>query len=361
MTALAHDIRTNPRLRRHARPIRWLAIAASIALLAIFGVVGTSPALADDSTEDAGASSIVHVKLRSSAQVPGWNLTVADVASIEGGDAEHRDSIAATRLGLAPSAGEVYRVSAAFVASKLLDAGHTADNLRVGGAATTVVRPVVTRIAGSRLQRGALDALAEALATDDPRLRVEILAETTPRDVMAPAGVEGVSITYHPRSTVLRPGIAWVDARLRVDGRALPSVAISFRIRMVGEVLTAKRSIARDETLDASNLELTLTELTRSGSARALTDFRDIEGRIARRPLAAGEVLTARDAYRPFTVRRGDSVTMLLDSGPLRVSTEGVVDANGYEGQEIPVRNARSGRTVRALVVDAKTVRVGTR
>ena len=65
--------------------------------------------------------------------------------------------------------------------------------------------------------------------------------------------------------------------------------------------------------------------------------------------------------YRPFTVHRGDTVTMVLDSGPLRISAGGVVDANGYVGQEIPVRNARSGRTVRAFVVDEKTVRIGAR
>lgn len=357
MNTLDHRNSMSPRPEPRAR---LLAFAASIVFAIMLGMYGSDHAIADDSG-DAEAPSKVRVSLRSAAQVRGWNLTVADVADIEGGDEAQRVLAGSTRLGLAPSAGEVYRVSPAFVADKLLRAGLSPSTLRVGGASITVVRPVVTRISGERLLREAKAALDEAYTSDDPRLRVEILAENTPRDLTAPAGVDGLSITYHPRSHVPQPGIAWVDARIRVDDRSLPSVAISFRVRMVAEVLTAKRAIARDEPLDASNLELTFAELTRNGTARVLTDFRDVEERLARRPLRAGETLTARDAYRPFTVRRGDTVTMVLDSGPLRISAGGVVDANGYTGQEIPVRNARSGCTVRAFVVDEKTVRIGAR
>ncbi|MEE9611432.1 MAG: flagellar basal body P-ring formation chaperone FlgA, partial [Desulfatiglandales bacterium] len=59
---------------------------------------------------------------------------------------------------------------------------------------------------------------------------------------------------------------------------------------------------------------------------------------------------------RPPIVKRGDMVTILAESGVLRVTVPGRVLEKGYLGELVRVQNAMSKRQIHARVINNSTV-----
>jgi len=314
-----------------------------------------------------GAESLepVVASLRPSARVTGLELRLADVAEITGGSKGERATYADVVLGLPPVPGGSYTLSRAFVAERLVRSGLPTDRVRLAGSTSTVVRLATRTVDGERLQGEALAVLRESLdrdaETDASDLRFEIEPGPTPRALVLPAPRESLEIDYRARRTAAVSGQAWVDARIRLDGRPYPSVAVPFRVRVYGLALVAARTIERDEPIAEADVEIVEVELSPVSTRRALTEPADVRGFAARRRIAAGDVLTDRMIHRPRIVRRGDAVTLRFEDGPLRLTTAGIAEQSGHKGQEIEVRNTRSGRTVRGRILDARTVSVSPR
>jgi flagella basal body P-ring formation protein FlgA len=57
-------------------------------------------------------------------------------------------------------------------------------------------------------------------------------------------------------------------------------------------------------------------------------------------------------------MKRGSSVTLVYETGSLRIETPGTAEEGGRVGDFIQVKNASSGKVLRGLVVDGRIVKV---
>ena len=88
----------------------------------------------------------------------------------------------------------------------------------------------------------------------------------------------------------------------------------------------------------------------------ATSDLDAVVGRSSRRALRAGQVVEPRSLAEPLLVRRGAEVSIVAKNGPVLVTTAGEALASGRDGDVIDVRNARTGRVIRARVTARDTV-----
>ncbi len=310
--------------------------------------------------DEAASSSTFTIVLQARGETPGTRVLLGDVAELRGGSEADRTALSKTVLGMSPAANERFQVSRAFVADVLSRQGWDASRLRLEGTPACGITLSTLRIGGAELQANARAELEQRLAEAPRDARVEVSALSVPTDQLVPAGRDGVSIEYRPRRGALNgSGTAYVDARLTIDGRFYRSISVPFTLRTFESVLTVTRAIDRNEPLGPNNLAIVEVEVPANLAGRALNDLRDVEERLARRPLRVGEMLTLRDVFRPWTIRRGDPVQLVFVDGRLRLTTSGVAESNGYSGQQIPVTNARSGRRVYGRVLDSRTVAFG--
>ena len=89
-----------------------------------------------------------------------------------------------------------------------------------------------------------------------------------------------------------------------------------------------------------------------------IADSRQLDGRLLRRPVAAGIPLSEDMLEAPREVSRGDVVNAIVETGAARLEVVAVAETNGRKGQVISVRNPRSGRSFRARVEEKGTVSV---
>lgn len=109
------------------------------------------------------------------------------------------------------------------------------------------------------------------------------------------------------------------------------------------------RAIARGETM--TDADLNWVEISDGRAAQFLADAEAIIGKTARRPLVAGAPLRKADLASPILIKRGASVTIILESKGIRLSQVGVALANGAKDDLIAFRNVNSDREIKAVVI----------
>jgi flagella basal body P-ring formation protein FlgA len=164
------------------------------------------------------------------------------------------------------------------------------------------------------------------------------------RSALPPGG--GAPVLW--RGSVLyageRPFAIW--ARVKI---AVPSTRI-----VAVESLPPGRRIEREH--------IRLEECEVFPSARSIDPSLDqILGRVPRRPIAAGAMITVNLLDTPKEVERGDTVEVQVRSGAAHLKLEGLAESAGRRGESIPVRNPITNKSFSARIVDKDRVVVTTR
>lgn len=146
-----------------------------------------------------------------------------------------------------------------------------------------------------------------------------------------------------------------VGVRCGADSRQVRY--LQAQIDIIGSYVVAARDIERGTLITAEMLSKrggNLGEL----AAQALTDEKDIVGKIAQRPIRSGSTFLTQFLQDPHLVERGQRVTVIAQGSSFRVSREGEALENGALGDRIRVRfDSREIMTARVsgqgiLVVD---------
>jgi flagella basal body P-ring formation protein FlgA len=119
----------------------------------------------------------------------------------------------------------------------------------------------------------------------------------------------------------------------------------------------AAEDIAAQQPIEAGQVRVESREV--SPRARAgLSSPEQAAGRLARRAISRGQVVSAELLSRRRDVERGDSVRLESEAGGARLEAEAKAETSGSAGDGILVRNLATGKRVRARVVRKGLVRV---
>ena len=171
---------------------------------------------------------------------------------------------------------------------------------------------------------GALPAGSEAEATLDPALRL-------PR-----CGAALVARVQGSNSVEVACPDGW-RLFVPVRGRRSQTVLVLSRGIAPGETITADAFVP--ETRDASRIV-----------GAAVADPAQAVGRVARRTLSAGAVLSATDLVAQRLIRRGDNVALVSRRGGVEVRVVGKALGDAGESERVTVENLSSRRVVQGVV-----------
>jgi flagella basal body P-ring formation protein FlgA len=124
---------------------------------------------------------------------------------------------------------------------------------------------------------------------------------------------------------------------------------VPVKIRRNQNVLILNRGISAGETLSAADITTAQRDVARIAGA-ALADPAAAVGRVARRTLTAGSLLSATDLVPQRLVRRGDSVALVSRMGGVEVRVAGKAMADAGENERVSVENLSSRKIVQGTV-----------
>ena len=148
-----------------------------------------------------------------------------------------------------------------------------------------------------------------------------------------------------------------VTVQVRCSSERPWKMHVAVRLTVLESVVVASRPLPRNWTLKEGDIKLAERESSELQYGY-LTRTEDALGMQLRRPLSAGETLSPGALGAPILVRRGQNVTLVADSGALKVRVNGVAMEDGSAGQVINVQNLSSKRQVQAVVRSEKSVEV---
>ena len=124
---------------------------------------------------------------------------------------------------------------------------------------------------------------------------------------------------------------------------------VPVRVRRSQTVLVLSRGIAPGETITADAFVPETRDASRIIGA-AVADPAQAIGRVARRTLSAGAVLSATDLVAQRLIRRGDNVALVSRRGGVEVRVVGKALGDAGESERVTVENLSSRRVVQGVV-----------
>ena len=154
-----------------------------------------------------------------------------------------------------------------------------------------------------------------------------------------------------------RPGQRRQTVRISCRGPAPWRIHVPVEVTRMQNVVVARRMLPRGHAITRSDIEV--VERTSADLGRGFVSDPDaVVGMRLRRALVPGAVVNPGGLAAETVVARGQPVAMRARSGGIEVMMKGTALESGARGALIGIRNASSGRTVRAVVVSRGVVEV---
>ena len=162
------------------------------------------------------------------------------------------------------------------------------------------------------------------------------------------------TLEYNPENywfeaQIVAPNKHNIHARQKIYGKIKPTI----------DVPVLKNTIRNGDVIsrhDITTIKAPLHSINHDVYLKA----QDLIGLTPRRLITAGSPIKEADVQEPRMVDRGDSVTIVYNSGPLRLTSTGRALQHGAKGDLVRVTNAQSKQTIDAIVSGDQEVTVET-
>jgi flagella basal body P-ring formation protein FlgA len=303
-----------------------------------------------------GLSAGVQVIVPADNTVTGPRILLGDIANVAADtDSEEDRALAslleAADLGPSPAPGQRITLRRQQLEARLIESGAPVNDARWIIPAQTVLtgegnapdRDLLKRVVTDYLER------SEPWASG----RWELLNVTSPAPPALPDGT--VEWRFSPQASS-NPNYLSGTVYFSVDGREAGRVRVTAQIDLQVQAVVAARDLPRGHVLAEEDLSESWAPFARAKGA--LTGVSQAEGQTLKTSVRAGAPVRDRDLVRTAMVAKGETVSIVAQSGGLKVTALGQAREDGALGQTISVMNQDSKKTISAKVIAPGQVEV---
>jgi flagella basal body P-ring formation protein FlgA len=262
-----------------------------------------------------------------------------------------RERLEGTVVALSPLPGKTKLLDGRSLRDKLVELGVTSDRYAV----RTPEQIEIEREAQVLLPRDIEEGVKNEFIPELPWAEVRLSEMEIPEAVVLPVGRIEMAFQRPARTDLARPFYLNVD--FRVDGQLVKRGYYRTVLTIFERVPIANVELTPSASVQPEDVRWERRPL-RSTLQAPIAEESFFEQRKPRTRIAAGESLTENMFVVVPLIRRGDAITLVFESGQIRVTTAGQSLAAGSKGDRIRVMNTSSRAELQAEVVDAKNARI---
>jgi flagella basal body P-ring formation protein FlgA len=195
---------------------------------------------------------------------------------------------------------------------------------------------------------GIAAALRRELADRLPPGRVELDLDNPSLRLMAPAG-GAAALSVDNLVYDARTGRVSADVVASADAADAEPVRVTGRVFRMIDMPVLARPVAPGDTIAASDIDTISVRGDRLVQNYIAAEA-DLVGKTPRRPIPPGALVRANDVQVPVVIRKGELVTVVLQTPGMRLTAQAKALADGTQGGALRVANTRSGRVLEATV-----------
>lgn len=133
-----------------------------------------------------------------------------------------------------------------------------------------------------------------------------------------------------------------VNIKIYCEGTIPWQLYLPVKIRNIVPTVVAKHQISKGTLINEDNITVKEIDISRI-HGQSISDVAEVIGTKAKRNISQNKRITHKNIC---FVCKGQSVTLIAQSASFSLKTRGIALENGSTGDEIKVKNQRSGRTV---------------
>jgi flagella basal body P-ring formation protein FlgA len=333
-------------------------------LLAVCALIPVA-ARSDEPSATYGAASkqaadVVIVSVNPVADTTNREVTIAEVATVEGGDTELRKRIANLDLADAPRFGQSVMLTQELIAYRIQLAGIDSRRYQIQGARSAALTLRSYQVPEKEIVNAARQFLLTRLPWPANDLAIEP-NQPIRGPVHVPGGRADVRFEVSFPASKVSLGRVRVDIAIFSNGEKQVVVPVSFDVRLYQTIAVASRRVERGQPLTNDSIFYERRAVDTVGSY--LTETESPVGQRAKRLIMPLQIVTKSDVEpvepdTPVVVKQRDAVQLVARAGDLIVTASGEALQDGRTGQMIRVRNVDSKTVVTGRVVSRSEVRV---
>ncbi len=144
---------------------------------------------------------------------------------------------------------------------------------------------------------------------------------------------------------------------IRCRGSKMWKIHVPITIIRYSEVLVVRQNLPRGSILQTTDVESRRLNISRLSNGY-FTEANEVQGKILKRSLRRGDILTSGMLDIRKLVKRGEIVTIMASSNTIAIRVKGKALMDGRKGDVIRVKNHSSKREIQAVVVATGLVKV---
>lgn len=208
-------------------------------------------------------------------------------------------------------------------------------------------------LTAAEIVRQGTEFLRNRLSRDDDDF--EMTLEYRGKDIFLPAGI--LDLEFHLDAGVRRAGQIPLMAKIKVNGILKRGIWLTAFVKAYSDIVKTRHALKGGYIITADDVVLQ-RQLMNSMNARAATSLDDVVGLKLLRNLGSDIVVTSDMLMKVPLVKRGDRVRLVVEKGPMKITTMGIVKEKGFKGNFIKVENMQSKKVVYGRVIDSHTVQI---
>jgi flagella basal body P-ring formation protein FlgA len=285
------------------------------------------------------------IDLKADAAVQSDVILLKDVAVLAGQDAAQIRRLERIELGASPAFGSVRTMSR----SQIMEAVQNAIGLippeSIGGAPATQIRFQGRPVNPNEIRELIKSYIVSMGNWNQSDIQIDSIGSLNGIELPSDKSVLQISSSglIFGRRNIIAP------IEIIQDGKALRSFWIAAGVRIKADIVTAVKKLASGDIIAGDAVSKTSVEINdlRASYAR---NPEMIIGKIARKALYPGDLLTNDAVAEPFLVKHGETINLQLQRNGIILNSAVRAEQDGKLGQVIRVRNTNFSSVLRAQV-----------
>lgn len=282
------------------------------------------------------------VKLRSEAYVKGPEITLGDLADIEGDNA---NSLSVVDIGNAATPGDSKRIDASLVKMRIEKAGIPTESLKIEGPDCVVAKTSHLDVTSDMLASDLRTFIESAMPWAPDEATVDIVAPN--QEIVVPDGA--LEIRWWPNPQYHWVGSGVFRGEVHVDGDVKRTVLVRAQIEAYADVLVASTDIPRGSLISPADVQLEKRAMSQMKYG-VLSNASDAVGQVARSTIFPGQVINKRQLMARQLIKRNQMVTVEARAGGLVIRSQARALMNGSEGDYVTCMNLESKEQFQGIV-----------
>ena len=212
----------------------------------------------------------------------------------------------------------------------------------------------VTKISKNAIKSIIVNYINENMPWPKGTVRTEFFSQ------ISDVGLPAKDITYRVVSIRDEDFIGYSNFTIRFYNEEvfLKEKTVRVKLEVLRDMVVSTGYLARDTNISKDDVTLVKRWFDRI-SPGVVTDINDVLGKRLRTSIKQPNTIITRNMLRePVMVKRGNLVRIVLEKGPLRITTMGLSKQNGAFGDIIKVKNISSKNVIYAKVMEDSLVHV---